>query len=413
MSIAVNETLQHIINRIDTIENGLGSTQRTIDTLEIDNGIAFVTVRKSKVKLLRYLLRKRSIIESIYSDLGLASPTEQEITELVGSIQPFEIKVFESELVSATYRSAFRDMRLSAMGFLSGHGKCESGWFRLWKHFPLTSCMVDAPSGNLDRLPRESGNILGLYDAINKCESYCWHRGVKYQVKVKAISGYISNDPKIELHSSGDPIAKLDMFRSLVWELTPIKGEGETLRLLDKVYQTNSNILGDVQEYLSKHHGITHTREHNHLTCGDDGDGVSFCPTSDGVRISETEISVSGYGVDRYFPYIDSFKYIEEDIDGIVLALLPTEDTSHLAESTHGGIQDFMGVGCRCAHCDGTTHPDDLIYSERLDQSLCDSCYSELIIHCDNCSTEMAIGNDTIFRLPDRSYSCDCCTEEI
>ena len=408
--ITVNSKLQTIINRIDAIEN---VSQRTLDTLEVDNGTAFVTVRKSKIKLLRFLLRKRSTIETIYNELVLPVPTEQELTELVGSIQPFDLKIFESALVSETYNNAFRVMRLSAMQFLAGHGKCQAGWYRLFDRFPLTSCMVDKPSGSLDRLPRNCDNILGLYDAINTNESWCWVRGVKYQVKVRAISGYVANSPKIELDPAGNPTAKLDMFRSLVWELTPIGGEGDTLRLLDKVYQTNSNILGDVKDYLAKHHAITHTREHNHLTCGDEGESVSFCPTGSGRTICETEIHVSDYGIDQYYPYVDSFKYVEESSRSIILSLSPTEDTSHLAESTHGGIQDFSGVGCRCENCGGGVHPDDTIYSERLGQSLCDGCYCDMIVNCDSCSTEMAIGNDTIYRLPDSTYSCDCCTEEI
>lgn len=415
MTVAVNEKLEMIVNRIDTIENGVNSLDRTIDSLEIDNGCAFITVKKSKVKLLRYLLRRRSTIESIFEDLGTPSPTEQELTDLVNSIQPFDLEVFESSDVPKSYGNAFAEMRVSAMGFLASHDMRESGYYRLFKKFPLCSCMVDKPKGDLTHKPKAQDSILGLYDAVNYSESFCWVRGIKYRVSVRSISGFLKSKPRIEISANDKPVAKLDMFRSLVWHLEPANGGGETIRILDKVYQTNSNLLADIKQYLGDNYGITHTREHNHLTDAGDCDSVAFLPLNKGSRISGLEIGGIDYSVDSCFPYVDSFKYVEHDCVSkcLCIALEPSEDTTHVAESTHGGISEFDGIGRRCDHCDCTCCAEDLMYSERLGQSLCDSCFCELIAHCDHCSAEMEIGGDTIYRLPDHSTSCDSCTVEV
>jgi len=415
--LTIPNKLETILNRLDVIENGVDSCHRTIDTIESENDTLFVSTAKGqKLKLIRYLMRKRPAINQIFANLGLPQPSEQELVDMIVAIEPFEIKTFETEFVSSDYEESFRIMRLSAVEYLRtvGHDS-EVIYNRLWRWFPLTSCMVDAPKGSLDHYPRKSATILGLYDAINSGNTTCHIRGVKYRVKVKSLSGYVREIPKIELRSCGNKISKLDMFRCLIWELQPVDCAKPTLRMLDKTYHTNSNVFKLIKRELIANNGITHVREHNHLTDASEGDSVRFESTIVGVpEIADFEFLVGDYRIDRYFPYVDSFKYVQDGGNsGVWLSLMPNDDTSHVAESTHGGIMDWTGVGCRCESCDTNCHPDDSMYSERLDQTLCDSCYCELIIHCDHCSTELAMGSDTIYRLPDRSYSCDCCTEEV
>lgn len=201
----------------------------------------------------------------------------------------------------------------------------------------------------------------------------------------------------------------IKIYRFLTWHLSDAT-------YVDKIYFKGSSAdLPAACEIIdAKIEGKVRFRENNYLLDSDSNDGVGFKAIgSNLLHHPELRIDLSKVCPHSEIPYLDSFRYFDGVDSDVVVRTSPDESSCFSADSTSGRLHEFEGGGRLCDRCDCHVREDEAIYSDRRNELLCDNCYCEVIVRCDHCDAECDVDQDTIYRLPDHTYSCDCCTEQV
>ncbi len=412
-----------ILNTVDVLTGKLECP--TLGTLHYNDGIPFVKNSGGQsIKLIRFLNRNLKLVRDHLAINGskdaIEFTTEQRMSEIATAYSLKDFRIFEENNVADAYNRFFRKCRMAGMEYLRSVGIPSSIAFgRMFSKNPLGSCMSARIIGrsyhDSHNIVKQSygSNPVALYDAVNANNSTTLYRGNRYTVNVSMISGFEATNPKIV-----DDSCNLPMFRVLVWTLNPVDVSLPILRLVDKIYSSHADNREPLVAYLKEAIGVTHIREHHGLTdSSDGGEIVGFVSLSDcHKKVRELVVHVPNYRIHDELPYVDSFKYATATKSGLAFALshesLDGGGEVIVMESTTGGYCEFDNDGCRCEGCGDFTSREDSYYSERLGESLCDSCYGELIVSCDSCYAEIAMQSDRYYSLPCGSISCDSCTTE-
>jgi len=202
----------------------------------------------------------------------------------------------------------------------------------------------------------------------------------------------------------------IKVYRFLSWHL-------KAATYIDKIYFKGSSAdLPAAKEIIeSEIGGKVRFRENNYLLDSGEAEGVGFKAIGSDVLYHPTlRIDLSGICTHTEVPYLDSFRYFDSRCSrDTYINTRPDEDACYTADSTSGGLHDFEGGGRTCERCDCHVREDESLYSDRRNELLCDNCYCEVIVRCDHCGGECDVDQDTIYRLPDDTYSCDSCTEQV
>jgi len=402
----------------------LKPTKQTIVTID---GVAYCdNKREQRIKLVRHLSRNLKALNNYLADDGLqvAIVAECELSDLAASQVVAQFTTSITSDVKSAYNRGFYATRMAALAFMVSKGiKPEHAYNLLTHRFPLASCMVAREACNPEygthniRKPHSRPcNPVGLYNAIND-GAHTVYKRERYTVNVESVSGFALTKPTTKSDCHDITYASLPMFRVLVWTLTPDNVALPTIRMVDKIYTSHSDERTNIVRYLQSEHGVTHEREHHGLTDCSDGETVCFKPlTPEHKHIGDLTIVVDDVSLREDMPYVDSFKYAIETTNGMSISLTYEGVEDHevrVLESTSGGTCDWYGEsGGRCENCGDFYDRDELMYSERLEQSMCDSCYCECLAHCDSCSSEIATQSDTYYTIPCGSIACDSCVTQ-
>lgn len=207
-----------------------------------------------------------------------------------------------------------------------------------------------------------------------------------------------------------EPDGAVKFYRFLTWHL-------KSATYVDKIYFKGSSAdLPAAKEIIDdKIEGAVLFRENNYLLDSDASEGVGFKAIGSNLLHHPTiQIDLSGVCSNSEIPYLDSFRYFDSrDSDKTYITTVPDGDSCYSADSTSGSLNDFEGGGCTCDRCGERVSEDESLYSDRRSELLCEGCYCEVIVRCDHCDEECDSERDTIYRLPDNTYSCDSCTEQV
>lgn len=166
--------------------------------------------------------------------------------------------------------------------------------------------------------------------------------------------------------------------------LIALKGEGLAARALvwtvdgvtfmDRVYYIEDSLYNIFVNYAKEQKWLI--RENNSLL--GDGDSQFFKTPEDNYQSSrEITFKIKLKRDYSYYPYIDSFRYL--DVDNMCLATTPLFSHMGYCSGTDGDY-DLRDNDCFCPNCDAEIYDeDDVVYSEWYDLNGCTNCmeYSE------------------------------------
>lgn len=154
--------------------------------------------------------------------------------------------------------------------------------------------------------------------------------------------------------------------RALVWTV-----DGKTF--MDRVYYIEDSLYNVFINYAKEQKWLI--REDNSLL--GDGDSQYFKTPEDNYQSSREIIFKIKLNRDySYYPYIDSFRYL--DVDNMYLATAPLFSRMGYCSDTDGDY-DLRDEDYSCPNCGAETYEDEEVYSEWYDLSGCEHCmlYSE------------------------------------
>tara|TARA_R110002167_G_scaffold9397_1_gene42935 strand:- start:243 stop:1697 length:1455 start_codon:yes stop_codon:yes gene_type:complete len=109
----------------------------------------------------------------------------------------------------------------------------------------------------------------------------------------------------------------------------------------------------------------------------------------------------SGFGGESYLgPYLDQYQAVKESNCGEYFRICQSGNSELMMDSTEGTVG---GHDNQCESCACGLHDDEIFFCESGETILCESCYAESHVCCDNCSdmthndeSVSVVGGDTI-----------------
>lgn len=199
--------------------------------------------------------------------------------------------------------------------------------------------------------------------------------------------------------------------RALLHKSVTMNNENKSIKLMDRVYCSNDDILVQFIEY-AKQHGY-HRKEEQNLSCKN-----YIAPNGDILEYPTLSINAKNLqGGYEKVPYIDTFKYYHEESailcnkyrNGDELAVTIFDGTKGSDDN-----QLFAYPFRECYHCNNNENDYELHYLESHDEHVCESCLNNIYDHCDECERyvnngdmiEIIVGNGS-------EYYCYDCVQEI
>lgn len=184
----------------------------------------------------------------------------------------------------------------------------------------------------------------------------------------------------------------------------------ENIKLMDRIYYTNNNILIQFIKY-ARQHGY-YKKETQSLSCKN-----YIAPNGDIVEHPVLSIDAKNLqGRYEKVPYIDTFKYYHKQS-----AILCNEysngeeDAATTFDETNGSddSQLFAYPSGECYHCGNNENDYELHYLESRDVHICESCLDDMYYYCDNCERYIDHGNIEAIDVggDDEYYCCECIQE--
>lgn len=178
--------------------------------------------------------------------------------------------------------------------------------------------------------------------------------------------------------------------RALLHENVMINNESKNIKLMDRIYCTNDDILVQFIEY-ARQHGY-HRKEEQSLSCKN-----YIAPNGDIVENPILSISAENLK-ERYekVPYIDTFKYYYEQSHVLCNEYRNGEEYAVTTFDETSGNDDnqlFAYPFRVCAHCSNDENDYEMFYIEQCGEHVCAACLDHRYTYCDGCDRYVSSEN--------------------
>lgn len=198
--------------------------------------------------------------------------------------------------------------------------------------------------------------------------------------------------------------------RALLHENVMMNNENKNIKLMDRIYCTNDDVLVQFIEY-ARQHGY-YRKETQSLSCKN-----YIAPN--GEILEHPVLSINAENLQEGYekvPYIDTFKYYHEQSailcsehsNGEEYAVTTFDETNGSDDS-----QLFAYPFCECYHCGNNENDYELYYLESHNIHVCESCLDDRYTYCDSCDRYVANENIEAINVGknDEHYCSDCIQE--
>lgn len=170
--------------------------------------------------------------------------------------------------------------------------------------------------------------------------------------------------------------------RALLHDNVVIHDTNQTIKLMDRIYCTNDDVL--VQFIIYANENGYYQKEVQSLSCKN-------YISPDGDILEEPILSISAKNLREEYkkvPYIDTFRHYHKqsvtlcshDWNGEENAVTTFDETNG-TDNNHL----FTGAPRSCMHCDNNENDCEIIYMNEYDVDVCSYCLGTMYSYCDSC----------------------------